>query len=181
MNLAAVIIQLKQGDHQAFKKLVYDYSGKLMTVARLYTINSEDAKDVLQDAFILIYQNIGKFKGIEEKALLAWMKKIVMNAALGKYKRMRYKRESNTLDIVPEQNIDPDVYQSFEREDLMKMIYKLPVRYKQVVGLYAIEGYSHREIGEMLGIDASTSRSAYSRAKKILKGLAQHNKLVGFQ
>lgn len=178
MNLATVISQLKKGNHDTFKELVYKHTPKLMTVARIYTHNSEDAKDVLQDAFISIYQSIGQFHGSSEGALLAWMKKIVMNAGLSKYRRMRYTKENVPLDLVSEKSVEPMALANFDEKELMKAIYKLPLKYKQVLGLYAIEGYSHKEIAEMLNIQVSTSRSTFTRAKVLLQKSIKPNKMV---
>lgn len=178
MNLATVISQLKQGNHKTFKELVYKHTPKLMTVARIYTRNSEDAKDVLQDSFISIYQHINQFNGSEEKALLAWMKKIVMNAGLAKYKKMSYTKEAFSLDNVIEKSVEPVVLANFDAEELMNSIYSLPLKYKQVLALYAIEGYSHKEVAELLNIEVSTSRSIYSRAKVMLQKSIKPNKMV---
>ena len=182
MNLATVISQLKEGNHKTFKELVYKHTSKLMTVARIYTRNIEDAKDVLQDSFISIYQHIGQFQGNDEGALLAWMKKIVMNAGLAKYKRMRYTKENFSLDLAIEKSVEPLALANFDADELMNAIHKLPLKYKQVLGLYAIEGYSHKEIGEKLNIQTSTSRSTYSRAKVLLqKSMVTNNLFDRFQ
>jgi len=178
LNLATVISQLKQGNHNTFRELVYQHTPKLMTVARIYTRNTEDAKDVLQDAFISIYQHIDQFNGNEERALLAWMKRIVMNAGISKYKKMSYSKESYVLDSVVERSIEPTALANFDAEELMNAIYSLPLKYKQVIGLYAIEGYSHKEIAEMLNVQPSTSRSLYSRAKVLLQKSIKPNKMV---
>ncbi len=178
MNLVTVISQLKQGNHNTFRELVYKHTPQLMTVARIYTRNTEDAKDVLQDAFISIYQHIDKFKGDEESALLAWMKKIVMNAGISKYKKMSYTKEAYVLDNVLERSIEPMALANFDAEELMNAIYNLPLKYKQVIGLYAIDGYSHNEIAEILNVQPSTSRSLYSRAKVLLQKSIQPNKMV---
>ncbi len=178
LNLATVIAKLKKGNHDTFRELVYTHTPKLMTVARIYTRNNEDAKDILQDAFISIYQHIDQFKGSEEKALIGWMKKIVRNAGLAKYKKMSYTKEAHSLDNVLEKSVEPLVLANFDAEELMKAIYKLPLKYKQVLGLYAIDGYSHKEIAEMLNIQTSTSRSTYSRAKVLLQKSIIPNKMV---
>ncbi len=178
MNLATVIVKLKNGNQDAFKELVYTHTPKLMTVARIYTRNAEDAKDVLQDAFISIYQHIDQFQGNEEKALLAWMKRIVINAGLAKYKKMSYTMEGYSLDNVLEKSVEPVALANFDTEELMKTIYSLPLKYKRVIGLYAIEGYSHKEIADMLNIQTSTSRSTYSRAKVLLQKSIRPNKMV---
>ena len=179
MNIAIVIKKLKKGDHGTFKDVVYHYSGILMTVAKIYTHNMADAEDVLQDAFIAVYRNIHQFTGHEEKAFVAWMKKIVANAALTKYKKKYYKNEKYTLDNIAPQIQEPIVLKQYEHEELMNAIYDLPLKYRRIVGLYAINGYSHNEIAELLSIKPSSSRSIYSRATTMLyKVLSPKKKVV---
>lgn len=178
MNIATTIEKLKKGDQNAFKELVYTYTGKLMVVAKIYTRNYEDAKDVLQDGFILIFQNVKSFKYLEEAAFLAWMRKIVMNEALKKYRRKQYKMEAYNLEFVEEPSIEPTLFDNFEKEELIREIHSLPLRYKQVVCLFAIEGYSHKEIGALLDIESSSSRAAYSRAKTMLQKKMNPTKFI---
>ncbi len=179
MNIATVIHNLQKGDHSTFKDVVYRYSGILMTVAKIYTRNKADAEDVLQDSFIAIYRNIHQFKGNEEKAFVRWMKKIVTNAALSKYKKMYYSNEKYMLENIVPQIQEPLVLKQYEYEELMNAIYNLPLKYRRVIGLYAINGYSHNEIAELLSIPSSTSRSLYSRATTMLyKILSPNMKIV---
>lgn len=168
MNITTVIKSLQLGNKDTFKDVVYCYSGALITVAKIYTRNTADAEDVLQDAFIAIYKNIRSFNGNEEKAFIGWMKKIVTNEALSKYRKMHYTKEKHSLDNIAPQSQEPTVLKQYEYEELMAAIYNLPLKYRQVVGLYALEGYSHKEIGKLLNIQASSSRSLYSRATSML-------------
>ena len=169
MNIATVIINLQNGSKDTFKDVVKHYSGILMTVAKIYTRNIADAEDVLQDSFISIYRNINQFKGDEEKAFIGWMKKIVTNAALSKYKKMHYSNEKYALENIVPQSQDPSVLKQYEYEELMTALYNLPLKYRKVVGLYALSGYSHKEIAEILDIQPSSSRSLYSRAISMLQ------------
>ncbi|MEM9546250.1 MAG: sigma-70 family RNA polymerase sigma factor [Bacteroidota bacterium] len=179
MEITTIIKKLKTGDQDAFRELVFRYTGRLMSVAKIYTRNYEDAKDALQDGFLIIYQNIGSFNYEEETSFLAWMRKIVMNASLKKYRKKQFQMETYTLEFVEEPSIEPESFDKFDKEDLILEIHSLPLRYKQVVCLFAIEGYSHQEIGEMLGIESSSSRSTYSRAKVLLqKKLNPRTKVV---
>lgn len=179
MNLAIVIEKLKKGDHQTFKDVVYRYSGILMTVAKIYTRNRADAEDVLQDSFISVYRSIHQFVGNEEKAFVGWMKKIVTNTAIAKYKKKHYSNEKYTLEAIAPQSQSPLVLKQYEYEELMNAIYELPLKYRRVVGLYAISGYSHKEIAELLHIKSSSSRSIYSRATSMLyKKLSPKMKIV---
>jgi RNA polymerase sigma factor (sigma-70 family) len=168
MNIATVINLLKQEDNGAFRHLVSVYSGRLMAVAKLYTRNHADAQDVLQEGLIVVFEKVHQFEGDEEKAFYGWMKKIVVNLALNKYRRKRSSMETLNIDDQYDIAQEPEVYKSFANQDLLSAMYQLPHKYKQVIGLVAIEGYNHREVSDMLGMKESTSRSIYSRAKKML-------------
>jgi len=149
------------------RMLVVNYSPTLMTVSRRYCPANIGAEDVLQDAFIKIFGNIKQFNS-EKGNLISWMRKIVINTALQKMNKMSFSHEQST-DQFEEIQLDPSVYQHLEAENIMEIIATLPDGYRQVFNLYAIEGYSHKEIGKMLGIEEATSRGNLSRAKKILR------------
>ena len=178
MKLATTIKMLKKGDQAAFRELVFTYTGKLMVVAKIYTENIQDAQDSLQDGFIKIFQNISKFDSNQASSFLPWMRKIVMNEALSRYRKKSYKMEGFSLDIAREPSVDPICFKNFEKEDLLKAIQNLPLRSKQVVCLFALEGYSHKEISVMLNIESSTSRALYSRAKVMLSKTLKSQQII---
>ena len=130
-----------------------------------YSPNKTEAEDNLQDAFITIFKRIDQFKG--KGSFEGWMKRITVNTVLQKY------RKKKLYEIPNEQQIEaPDV--AVETEDvplqyLLKIIQELPDRYRLVFNLYVLDGYSHKEIGDMLGISDGTSKSNLARARMILK------------
>jgi len=149
------------------KELVLRYSGLLMSVARRYTADQSLAKDILQESLIKILRAIPKYQATG--AFESWMKKIVVNTALQKRSLKRFNFEINGFENLPELEIDPDVYSSLGAEELIFIINQLPDGYREIFNLYAIEGYSHAEIGELLQISETTSRSQLSRARKMLQ------------
>lgn len=158
------------------KELVLRYSGLLLTVCRRYSRDHAAAKDVLQDGLIKILKAIPQYK--PTGSFEAWMKRIVINTALQKQTKKSYFQELNGYDSLPEQEIMPEAYSRLQSEELIKLISDLPDGYREVFNLYALEGYSHNEISELLNISASTSRSQLSRARKILqKQLIQQEKI----
>lgn len=151
-----------------------NYSSELLTVARRYVTNNMYAEDVLQESFIKAFDKINHFD--EKKGSLgAWLRKIVINTALKNLSKKCF-----TQEIYPEVQYDislhPSIYEKLDAEDLMKVINKLPDGYRQVFNLYVVEGYSHKEIGEMLNIREVSSRSNLSRAKEILRIKIQEHK-----
>ena len=165
MTLEELIIQCKKQDAKAQEVLYRNYSGVLFGICLKYSPNKTEAEDNLQDAFITIFKRIDQFKG--KGSFEGWMKRITVNTVLQKY------RKKKLYEIPNEQQIEaPDV--AVETEDvplqyLLKIIQELPDRYRLVFNLYVLDGYSHKEIGDMLGISDGTSKSNLARARMILK------------
>ncbi len=158
-----------QGDHSAQRKLFERYSRLLLGVCNRYAQSIEEAEDVMQEGFVKIFLNINKFKG--DGSLVAWMRRIMINTAITHYHRMRKHRYHDDLDDVRESKIsDCDWSEAeFTREELFNVIHRMPDGYRMVFNLYAVEGYKHREIAEILQIDENTSKSQYSRARRWLQ------------
>jgi RNA polymerase sigma-70 factor (ECF subfamily) len=135
---------------------------------RYVNYNFKEAEDVVQNGFISVFENIESFKGTG--SLKGWIKKIMVNAALSHIRKNKNRKQNVNMDSV-EFMLSSNMHtnDSFAVKDLLKIIQTLPVGFKTVFNLYAIEGYSHKEIGEMLNISEGTSKSQYSRAKAHLK------------
>lgn len=169
MNVGKLISRLKKKEEQAFKELVFAYSKKLMSVAKLYATSMQEAQDNLQDTFVVIFDKIQEFNGSHEGQLYSWMKQILIFKSLNKNQR-KYKSVESSLENAYEQTtIEADAVSQLSHQEIIKIVYDLPQGYREVFALYAIEGYSHKEIGQKMGIEESSSRSQYSRAKKILQ------------
>jgi RNA polymerase sigma factor (sigma-70 family) len=148
---------------------LYDrFSRKMMGVCLRYCDNHEEAEDVVQNGFVSVFQNIEAFRG--SGSLEGWIRKIMVNTALTnirKNKKLKLNIELESVEfMLPSSNY---MSESFAAKDLLKIIQTLPTGFRTVFNLYAIEGYSHKEIGEMLGISEGTSKSQYSRAKAHLQ------------
>lgn len=158
---------LKKEDAKA-QRLLYDkYSSRMLVVCQRYVSDSMAAEDVMVEGFLKVFGKIDQFNS--EGSFEGWIRRIMVNEALGylrKYKRIL--EDVSTDDIV---NM-PDVSYADEfiqAEELMKIIGSLPVGYRTVFNMYAIEGFSHAEIADMLGITESTSKSQLHRARAILQ------------
>jgi RNA polymerase sigma factor (sigma-70 family) len=156
------------------QKLLYEkYSPKMMGVSLRYCNSKMEAEDVLQDAFIKIFDKIKTFKG--EGSFEGWIRKVVVFTALKSNDKRVNKFEPGDIDNVQEPSLDSKAVSNMETAYLMNILQELPVGYRTVFNLYAVEGYSHKEIGKMLGVTDITSRTQYSRAKQyLLKILAKH-------
>lgn len=154
----------------AQKHLYEKFARKMMGVCLRYADNHEEAEDVLQNGFVSVFQNIESFKGTG--SLEGWVRKIMVNTALTNIRKNKKLKQNIELESVefmlPSTN---HIHENFAAKDLLKIIQTLPTGFKTVFNLYAIEGYSHKEIGDMLGISEGTSKSQYSRAKAYLQKL----------
>ena len=142
-----------------------------------YTDSIEEAEDIMQDAFVKIFQKIDTFKG--NGSLEGWMKRIMVNTALDafrKSKNFRHSIDIETIEYTAETN--QHVLESMGAKDLMKLLKTMPKGFRTVFNLYAVEGYAHKEIAAMLEITESTSKSQYSRARAHLQKLLQTEKAI---
>lgn len=154
-------------DRKCQQEVFRRYASKMMGVCLRYARHQMEAEDLLQDAFIKVYNNISKFeyKGSFE----GWIRRIVVNTALKNYSKKSFTYEQIGVEEQPENSAPPEVYAHLHEEELLKLVAALPDGYRVVFNLYAIEGYSHKEISEMLGCQESTSRSQLVKARKMLQ------------
>jgi len=173
MSLEKLINRCKQRDIKAQSEVYQLFAGKLFALCLKYSKNYQEAQDNLQDGFITIFSKIDQyqFKGSFE----GWLKRIVVNTALQKY------REKNVLNLISDEipdEVEVDIDETTISLDyLLSIIQELPNRYRLVFNMYVLDGYSHRDIAEMLEISEGTSKSNLSRARQILKKKVEKNKL----
>ncbi|MFN5222891.1 MAG: RNA polymerase sigma factor [Bacteroidota bacterium] len=147
------------------------FSGKMLAVCCRYTVNKAEAEDLLQDGFIKVFSKIELFRN--QGSLEGWIKRIMVNTALDALRRNK-KLQINDLtedSEIPHTGLKPG--DQLQARDLMMMIQSLPNGFRTVFNLYAVEGYSHKEIGQLLGISENTSKSQYSRARAQLQKMLQ--------
>lgn len=150
------------------QKELYDlFAPKMLGVCYRYTKNIPDAENILQDGFIKVFKYLRKYNS--EGELEGWIRKIMVNTALNYLKSNRKYSYDMVFDDAPLHAVssdDPEV--KLNTKELAEIIRQLPVGYQTIFNLYAVEGYSHVEIGEMLGVSDGTSRSQYARARALL-------------
>lgn len=166
MSLEKLINNCKQGNRKAQEELYRKYSGVLFGMCLKYSRNKTEAEDNLHDSFMTIYNKIGQFtnKGSFE----GWMKRITVNTVLQKFRKEQY------LNVVSENmgeevDIESDYTEDIKLSTLLGYIQELPNKYRLTFNLYVLDGYTHKEISELLGTSAGTSKSNLARAKMILK------------
>lgn len=158
--------ECKNNNTQAQEQLYKLLAPKLFAVSLKYSRNYEEAQDNLQESFLLIFEKLKQFKG--EGSFEGWAKRLVVNYVLQQYRKQGAFLElvSDKLPNIEEVEVDDE---SVSMEFLLKIIQELPDRYRLVFNLYVVDGYSHKEIAEMLEITDGTSKSNLARAKMILK------------
>lgn len=166
MNESELVRECLKGNHDSQKQLYEHFAPKMLGVCYRYAHSHEDAQDFLQEAFITVFRKLNQYKGRGE--LGAWIRKIVVNTSLNCLKARH--RFTNNMNVIPIDNVPDNISlpDSACDNELMELIHQLPVGYKTVFNLYAIEGYSHDEIAAMLDIKAGTSRSQFMRAREML-------------
>lgn len=157
------------GDRRDQELLYRRHAPRLYSVCLQYSGNDEEARDILQEGFIKIFDNLENYK--HEGSFEGWMRRIVVNTALERYRSRHNLFRVDDIDTINEPEAEPDTedYSGLEAVDLLYIIRELPPKYRMVFNLYAIEGYSHKEIGKMLSISEGTSKSNLSRARIILQ------------
>ena len=168
LSIEHIISGCKEGHANCQQELVHRFSGLLYSVCLRYIGDTTKSQDVLQDSFIRIFRYIDKFDS-DKGSLQAWMRKVTVNVALKSLSKKSLNTTSLSVDYNDKVSVAPDAISNMSAENLMDVVRTLPDGYRQVFNLSVIEGYSHGEIGEKLGIAEVTSRSNLSRAKQILR------------
>jgi len=154
----------------AQRELYNRYSPKMLAVCYRFAHNREDAEDMLQEGFIKVFLQIHTFQN--KGAFEGWIRRIIVHTCINNLKKN--KRFNESVDILQASSLQireesvPSIVQAKQIVDCIRI---LPIGYRTVLNLYAIEGYSHKEIADMLDIEESTSRSQYTRAKQMLEDI----------
>ena len=164
MGLDQIINDCKKNHPKAQEQLYQLFATKFYGVCLKYSSNYADAQDNLQDGFLIIFRKIDQFNN--KGSFEGWAKRIMINNALQKFKGMRYMEIIN--ENIPEDDVEIDD-ENVPIEYLMQIIQELPDQYRLVFSLYVLDGYSHKEISEILKITTGTTKSNLSRARLILK------------
>jgi RNA polymerase sigma factor (sigma-70 family) len=159
------------------RQLYEKYSRKMMGVCLRYTNNRDEAQDVLQDGFVKVFEKISSFQS--QGSFEGWLRRIFVNTSLD---NIRKNKENNLLADIDQVGYALDSGQSVEgdlnAEELMKILNSIPAGYKVVFNMFVIEGYSHKEIADELGVSESTSKTQFLRAKAYIMKVMQKQKMI---
>lgn len=169
-----------KGDRVAQRNLYDLFSRRMYVVCLRYTKSQQEAEDVLQDSFIKVFKNLKGYRG--DSRLDYWIKRIVINTALNSQRKKLYMYPMVDIDDVKNDFDHSKAFSNFQMEELLMMIKELPTGCQTVFNLFAIEGYSHKEIAEMLEVSEGTSKSQFARARKLLQDkIAEEDKTERYE
>ena len=168
MDEKKLIESCKNNDSRAQRQLYETFARKMMSVCLRYAGNRETAEDFLQEGFIRVFSSIQSYN--YEGSFEGWIRRIFVNTALEALRRNDLLRNGVELEALePQQEADYSAVDRISADELMELIAQLPPGFRTVFNMFAVEGYSHREIAQALHITESTSRSQYTRAKRLLQ------------
>jgi RNA polymerase sigma factor (sigma-70 family) len=168
MELAQLIKECKGGSITAQKYLYDRYAQPMFLVCRRYLRNDATAEEVLMNGFLQFFQQLHRFQFSGEAATHAWIKKIMVNECLMQLRRQHSFLQVATDDL-PEGSTGTDPLEKMEAAEIYRLITQLPLGYRTVFNLYAIEQYTHAEIAKLLGISEGTSKSQVHKARQLLQ------------
>jgi RNA polymerase sigma factor (sigma-70 family) len=177
MTEEAMLIGCLNNKAAAQKMLYKKYNSRMMAVCYRYAKNRDDAEDMLQEGFIKVFTQIRQFRS--EGPLEGWIRRVVVHTCINILKKN--KKFSESVDIIFAQGVrvnEDEVPSVMQAKQIIECIRMMPAGYRTVLNLYAIEGYSHREIGKLLEIEESTSRSQYTRARVMLEDILLKKKMI---
>src|SRR2546428_6293075 len=165
-SVEELIAGCRSGNRKAQETIYRLYASKMLGVCSRYAKDHQEAEDMLQVGFVRMFDKICSFKN--EGSFEGWLRRIMVNTAIEFYRRSS-KMYVVDVEEAYDQHSDEFPMHAINVNDLMKIIQALPPGYRMVFNMYAIEGYSHREIAETMGISEGTSKSQLARARNVLK------------
>jgi RNA polymerase sigma factor (sigma-70 family) len=163
------LIERCQNNDRVAQRMLYEHFAKrLFVVCERYSRSSFEAEDMLQEAFVKVFTQLHTFRF--ECPFEAWLRRVVVNTAISCFRKEKMWHQQTNLEPYAETTADPEnALSQLHYDQLLQTIRSLPVGCQAVFNLYAIEGYQHQEIAQMLGISEGTSKSQYARAKQLLQ------------
>lgn len=163
-----IITLCLKGDRKAQKALFEQFAPKMLGLCRRYAVDDQEAQDMAQEGFIRLFNNLEKFRNTGP--FEGWVRRIFVNTAIKYYHRQKTHHSATPAETAFDlEHRDVPVLDMLSEQELLRMLDTLPEGYKVVFNLYAIEGFSHAEIAELLNIQESTSRSQLVKARKMLQ------------
>ncbi len=170
------LIQACINEEQHAQKYLYElYSPKMYFVCLRYARHELEAQDMLQDGFVKVFDKIGSFRF--NGSFEGWIRRIIVNTSLNHCRKRSFTQEQIGIEDYQDKVVDSKAISRLGEKELLELIQQMPDGYKMVFNLYVIEGYSHKEIGEMLEVTESTSRSQLAKSRKWMQNELEKQKI----
>jgi len=182
LELDKIIQQCIKRNKAAEKELYFLYARKVFSICRRYSTDDQQAEDYMQDGFIKVFSKIKAYDSSKGK-FEAWLSRVIVNTILSEKRLKRTARVFEEIDdrvsasLVEDPN-DDILESKIKSDDLLRSIRQLPEKYQTVLNLFVFENLSHKEIANLLNIESSSSRSRFTRAKKLLKTILTENSMI---
>jgi RNA polymerase sigma-70 factor (ECF subfamily) len=169
IDLESIVNQCKKNNKQAQATLYNWLAPKIVGLCLRYMQNRDEAEDVMQDTFVKLFSNLSSYKS--QGSFEGWAKRIAANTALSALRKKNQIHFERNLQVVENIEFEEEEVEHLSLQNLLACLETLPAGYRTIINLYLIDGFSHKEIGEKLGIAESTSRSQFTRARQMLMKL----------
>jgi RNA polymerase sigma factor (sigma-70 family) len=166
-TIDTLVNKCKAGERKAQELLYKQFAAKMLGVCMRYATDRMEAEDMLQNGFIRVFQKMQDYRG--EGSFEGWVRRIMVHSSIEYYRKHHKMMQAVDMDECDEPSVDPMAMANLDAKDLIALIQQLAPGYRMVFNLYAIEGFSHKEIGEIMSISEGASKSQLSRARAILK------------
>lgn len=170
-NLESIIKACLERNQNAQSLLYKQFFGYSKSVCLRYSSNQEEAKEILNEGFLKVFNNLDKY--LPELSFKAWLRTIMVNTAINYYRDNKKYNQEISFDGIEDPIYDEDIINKISADEILVLVQKLPPSYRTVFVMHVVDGYSHREIGEILEINEGTSRSNFMKARIKLQNLVQ--------
>lgn len=162
-----------RGDRKMQRELYNRYAPKMYGVCLRYAGNAEEAEDILQEGFIKVFRKLSSYRG--EGSFEGWVRRIFVNTAIEYYRKKTYLQPITEHEEATVEGNALSVLDSLAEKDIINLVQQLSPGYRTVFNMYVVEGYTHKQIADLLGISEGTSKSQLSRAKQILQDMVRNH------
>lgn len=173
-ELNGIIASCRRNDSKAQRALIQQYYGYVKSICLRYTSDDQDADEILNDSFLKVLSHINLYDSAQP--FKSWVRKITVNTAIDHYRKMLREVEKDSIDNLQIAETDVNIIERISAEEILAMVRRLSPAYRMVFSMFVLDGYSHKEIAEMLGIQEGTSKSNLQDARRKLQGMImKHN------
>ncbi|GLU54381.1 DNA-directed RNA polymerase sigma-70 factor [Dyadobacter frigoris] len=168
-DLSSVILACKERNPQAQRCLIRQFTGYAKSISLRYAANIQEAEELINDGFLKVFVNLEKYD--HSQPFKAWLRKIMINTAIDYYRKNQKWHEQVSMEGVEISDCSSDILSEISAQEILTLVQRLPPAYRMAFTLFVIDGFSHKEIADMLGIQEGTSKSNLRDARRKLQAM----------